>query len=82
MAKARRAGIRIGYPCRGEGVCGRCSVEILSGSERLAPPTDEERELLERERCSPRSRISCLATIADKGPVILAVGGGRYTVDL
>jgi len=82
LAKARRAGIRIGYPCRGEGICGKCAVEILEGSTLLQPAGDEERALLEREAAGPSERMSCLAEIRGEGVVTLRVGGGTYRVAL
>lgn len=82
LAQARRAGIRIGYPCRGEGICGKCDVEILEGAEHLAAASVEEEDLLTREGCSPSSRMSCLAGVADGGPLVLRVGGGTYRLVL
>ena len=36
---ARRAGAPIGNSCGGVGVCGRCQVRIVDGSENISPPT-------------------------------------------
>ena len=37
LAACRRAGVPLGASCRGQGVCGACKVEIVSGSEFVAP---------------------------------------------
>ncbi|HEY0840290.1 MAG TPA: 2Fe-2S iron-sulfur cluster-binding protein [Vulgatibacter sp.] len=79
LSIARRAGIRIGYPCRGEGVCGKCAVEILEGADLLLPPSEAERALLEREGI-PHARISCLALPRGPGTILLRVGGGSWRV--
>jgi len=82
LSLARRAKVRIGYPCRGEGICGKCDVEILSGGELLAPPGDEERALLAREACAPGARMSCLAIPCASGTLVIRVGGGTYRVSV
>lgn len=82
LSVARRAGIRIGYPCRGEGVCGKCAVEILEGADLLLPPSETERALLAREGAGPRTRMSCLAVPGGPGTIVLRVGGGNWRIEL
>ena len=82
LSLARRAKVRIGYPCRGEGICGKCDVEVLSGGELLTPPAEAERELLAREACAPAARMSCLAVPCASGTLVIRVGGGTYRVSI
>jgi len=78
LAAARRAGVPVGYPCRGEGVCGRCTVQVLAGGDHLAPPGPRERDLLTHVDARPGIRLACLAEILGDGPIELRVGGGTY----
>ncbi|HWV39629.1 MAG TPA: 2Fe-2S iron-sulfur cluster-binding protein [Vulgatibacter sp.] len=82
LSAARRARIRIGHPCRGEGVCGKCDVRILEGGELLEPPTEGERALLLREACEADARMSCLAVPAGSGTVVIRMGGGSFRIPL
>ncbi|WP_373047468.1 2Fe-2S iron-sulfur cluster-binding protein [Vulgatibacter sp.] len=81
LGVARRAGAPIGYPCRGEGVCGRCTVLITGGATRLAPPGDRERALLAHVGAAPGERLACLAEVAEAGSIDLRVGGGTYRIE-
>ena len=78
LAAARRAGVRIGYPCRGEGICGRCVVTIIEGAQFLAPPDEEE--LLIIGDTSPAERLACMAMRIGSGTIRLRVGGGTYEI--
>lgn len=46
------------YSCRAAN-CGTCRVEVIEGASALAPPGDEEEELLEILREAPRVRLCC-----------------------
>jgi len=39
---ARRAGVPLANSCGGVGVCARCKVRVVSGTENLSPPTSIE----------------------------------------
>lgn len=78
LAVARRSGVPIGYPCRGEGVCGRCAVHVLRGAEHLGAAGPQEREILARQAAAADERLACMAEVITPGPIELAVGGGRY----
>lgn len=82
LAKARRARIRIGYPCRGEGICGKCAVELVEGDDLLDRPSAQERLLLERERCGVAHRMACLARVERTGELVVRVGGGTYRLSV
>ena len=60
---ARRAGAPLGNSCGGIGVCARCRVVILEGSENLSPPPDIERRVAERASFAPAERLACLAVV-------------------
>jgi adenylate cyclase len=84
LTVARRAGIRVGFPCRGEGVCGMCTVVVLEGSDGVEPPDGDERRLLRSlpARDPPRDvRISCLSRARPGHALLLSVGGGTYRVE-
>jgi ferredoxin len=81
LTTARRAGVRVGFPCRGEGVCGKCTVEVVEGADALEPPTPEERRLATHAGLSAHERISCLCTPRPGHRLLLRVGGGTYPVD-
>ena len=52
---ARRAGAPIGNSCGGIGVCARCRVQILDGSDNLSPPT--------RHEAGIEGRLACQAVV-------------------
>ena len=52
---ARRAGAPIGNSCGGIGICNRCRVRIIEGSENLTPPT--------RFEVDPEQRLACQAVV-------------------
>ena len=56
---ARRVGAPIGNSCGAIGVCARCAVRVVSGSENLSPPT-----ALEQRRALPADqRFACQAVV-------------------
>ena len=55
---ARRAGAPIGNSCGGVGVCSRCKVQVVEGSEHLSPPTR-----MESARVSGDERLACQAVV-------------------
>lgn len=55
----RGAGLPIASACRGDGLCGRCGVEIVAGAAELAPETPEEVRAKERNRIAPCLRLAC-----------------------
>jgi uncharacterized 2Fe-2S/4Fe-4S cluster protein (DUF4445 family) len=59
---AERLGVRVPTSCRKLGKCKECMVEIVDGTDRLAPPTPFEQHL------NPPFRLSCQAAVtADHG---------------
>jgi ferredoxin len=60
---AKEGGIRIEYPCDGDGKCGRCIIKILEG--KLTDPTEREIMLLGKERLNEGYRLACQARILE-----------------
>ncbi len=53
------AGKPVASSCKGDGVCGRCIIQILSGAENLSPKNATELFLYEKYRLRADQRISC-----------------------
>lgn len=51
--------VKIGQVCGGDGACGTCRIEVVSGWENLSPPTPDETY---KELEAPY-RLSCQATL-------------------
>ncbi len=45
--------------CGGRARCSTCRVRILDGLEALAPPTEQERKVLDRVGAAPNVRLAC-----------------------
>jgi ferredoxin len=59
LEAARAAGLPIAQACGGEALCGRCAVQIVRGSDAVAPETRRESEGKRRNRVSPELRFAC-----------------------
>ena len=55
----RKAGMPIARSCGGEGLCGRCGVQILEGSAAVAAEAPDEARAKERNRVDPDLRLAC-----------------------
>lgn len=53
------ADLPIASACGAEGACARCGLEIVEGAESLAPETERERRIKERNRIDPKQRLAC-----------------------
>ena len=58
---ARRASAPLGNSCGGVGVCGRCKVRVLSGSENLSAPTSIETRF--SKDFAEDERMACQAVV-------------------
>lgn len=56
----RRQGWLVGSACRGEGICGRCGLEVKDPEGRLEPIGDQERRIMAANRVPDTWRLSCL----------------------
>ena len=57
LEAARQLGVDLVSLCGGEGTCGRCKVQVLSG--RVTPLTDAERAALTRQEQQADFRLAC-----------------------
>jgi 2Fe-2S ferredoxin len=51
--------VKVGQACGGDGACGTCRIEVITGWENLTPPTPDETY---KELESPH-RLSCQARL-------------------
>jgi len=56
-------GLPVASSCGGDGVCAKCHVKVIAGSENLSKETQEEQELREINDIPKGQRISCQTTI-------------------
>ena len=61
---ARRIGAPIGNACGGVGVCARCRVRIVAGSENLSPPTSIELRVGVARGFANDERMACQAVVS------------------
>ncbi|MEK6375143.1 MAG: 2Fe-2S iron-sulfur cluster-binding protein [Acidobacteriota bacterium] len=61
---ARRAGAPIGNSCGGVGVCARCRVRVVAGSENLSPPTSIELRVGGTVGFAAGERMACQSVVA------------------
>ena len=55
------------FSCRSAS-CGTCRVDVLEGGDRLAPPRDDELDVLDIFGDSPARRRLCCQAVALPGP--------------
>jgi 2Fe-2S ferredoxin len=60
---ARRAGAPLGNSCGGVGVCARCRVQVLAGSENLTPATAIELRFGSARGFASDERMACQAVV-------------------
>lgn len=60
---ARRAAAPLGNSCGGIGVCARCRVRLVAGSEQLSPPTAIESRVATARSLDPDERLACQAVV-------------------
>lgn len=60
-------GIPVASSCHGDGVCGKCKLQIIQGAENLNSPSELEQFLREKYKLKPHERISCQTLV--QGPV-------------
>ncbi len=59
MSSLLQAQIPVASSCNGDGVCGKCRVQVLQGKENLSKPNDTEMFLKEKYQLKDDHRISC-----------------------
>ena len=70
---ANAARLEISAICAGRGVCGKCRVVILAGSEQVSALTDLERMSLSDHDIQQGFRIACCARILHPGPISVQI---------
>lgn len=63
MQSLLKAGLPVASSCYGDGVCGKCRLEILQGAENLSAPNETESLLRERLNLEKGLRISCQTAV-------------------
>lgn len=66
MQALLEAGLPVASSCRGDGVCGKCRIEIIEGQTQLSPENDREKFLRERHNIPKSERISCQVQVLGK----------------
>lgn len=51
--------IPVASSCGGEGICGKCKVIVLSGSENISAKSNQEESLMKRLKIEENYRLSC-----------------------
>lgn len=59
MEALLKAGLPVASSCHGDGICGKCRIHIVSGSENLTKINPIEQIVRDRLRVPPEFRISC-----------------------
>ncbi|MCB0390003.1 MAG: (2Fe-2S)-binding protein [Bdellovibrionales bacterium] len=57
------AGRPVASSCDGDGICSKCRVKVLEGSENLSPMSYFEKERLEMNNIPEDYRLSCQAKV-------------------
>jgi len=64
--------IPVASSCNGDGICGKCKVEVVSGGQNISSPTEAEILLKNKFGLGASIRISCQCFIS--GDVSLRTG--------
>lgn len=59
MASLLANDLPVASSCSGEGVCGKCRIQIISGMAHLSIPNDTEKFLADTNELESNERISC-----------------------
>jgi 2Fe-2S ferredoxin len=59
MQALLREGIPVASSCRGDGVCAKCRIEILEGSQNLSRVSEQEARIKQRLDIPASERLSC-----------------------
>jgi 2Fe-2S ferredoxin len=59
-----KGGRPVSTSCRGEGVCGRCQIQVIEGASHLTPENEVEVFLRSRYRLPADVRISCQTSVS------------------
>lgn len=63
LEAARMAGIHLESSCGGEGVCGKCIIQVIKGT--ISAPGKQEELLLDKKELEDNFRLACLTGVED-----------------
>jgi 2Fe-2S ferredoxin len=69
MEQLTKNNIPVATSCDGEGVCGMCRINIISGEDQLSKKTELEQQFFNNHEFPKSYRLSCQCKA--KGPVII-----------
>jgi ferredoxin len=72
MASLLKAGLPVASSCGSEGVCAKCGIKVVQGSENLSPPNPTEIFLKEKNGLPKDLRISCQTQVY--GDILIDAG--------
>jgi 2Fe-2S ferredoxin len=65
MKALLEAEVPVASSCNGDGVCGKCRLQIVSGAQNLSKPNETEIFLAEKYQLKTHQRISCQTFVLD-----------------
>ena len=65
MQALLRAGLPVASSCNGDGICGKCKVQVTGGAENLSQINEREQLLRQRLPLPKDVRLSCQTFISD-----------------
>lgn len=63
MESLLKAGLPVASSCHGDGICGKCRIQIVAGTENLTKINDIELIVRDRLKVPPEYRISCQSRV-------------------
>lgn len=77
---ALQNGIEIEHACEKSCACTTCHVYVREGGDSIAPPTEQEEDLLDKAwGLDPDSRLSCQAKVG-RDEIVVEIP--RYTINM
>lgn len=75
---AKKHGIGIASSCGGRGLCGKCKVIVLEGTECLAGETNSDHIFLSKEGMAKGYRLSCRCVLTTPGNIVVEIPPESY----
>lgn len=63
MKSLLAAGLPVASSCGGDGICGKCRLQVVSHPENLTPPTEIEMKRMRELHLAHQERLSCQAMV-------------------
>ena len=63
MEALLKAGLPVASSCHGDGICGKCRIQIVGGAENLTKINEIEAIVRDRLKIPPEFRISCQSRV-------------------